>query len=74
MSETEDDLVVPTEPIPVHTSEELAEHPELIATQDKAKEGILDGENPEFEAHDMKAAEDILSELGAGAADGGAVA
>jgi hypothetical protein len=75
MAEPEDDLVVLTEPIPVHTSTELEEHPELIAGQNKAKEGILDDEDPEFEAHEMEAAEDlILSEEGAGAAAGGAAA
>jgi hypothetical protein len=61
MAEPEDDLVVLTEPIPVHTSTELEEHPELIAGQNKAKEGILDDEDPEFEAHEMEAAEDLTS-------------
>ena len=55
------------------TFKELEEYPELIAGQNKAKEGILD--DPEFEAHEMEAAVDlILFEEGAGAAAGGGAA
>jgi hypothetical protein len=69
MTETEDYLAVPTEPIPVHNSQELAEDPGLIATQNKASEGIVD--DPESEVHEMEVAEDILRELEAGPADRG---
>ncbi len=74
MSETGDDLAVPTEEKRVFTFKELEEYPELIAGQNKAKEGILD--DPEFEAHELaKAAVDlILFEEGAGAAAGGGAA
>jgi hypothetical protein len=62
MTETEYDSAEPTEPILVRNSQELAEDPGLIATQNKASEGIVD--DPESEAHDMDTDEAIVNGLG----------
>jgi hypothetical protein len=75
MAEPEDDSVEIKEKIGEITREEAEEHPELSADPAKAKEGVLDTENPEFEASEMEAAEDaVLGEEGAGAAAGGEAA
>lgn len=72
MAQPEDDLVEIKEKIVEITPEEAEEHPELLPDQAKAKDGILNDEDPEFEAHELEAAEDlILDEEGAGAAAGG---
>jgi len=69
MPEPEDDTVVIKEKIVEITREEAAKHPELCADPAKAKEGVLDDQNPEFEASEMEAAEHaVLGQEGAGAA------
>jgi hypothetical protein len=75
MTETADDLAVPTTEIPVLTFKALGEHPELLAAQDKAIEGILEAGNlEEFVPDEMVVAAALVLGEEAGAAAGGAAA
>jgi CHAP domain len=75
MAEPAGDLVEIKDEIQEITPEEAEAHPELLADQDKAEEGVLDDADPEFEAHELEAAADvIMGGEGAGAAAGGAAA
>src|SRR5262249_50413378 len=75
MPEAVDDLVVPTAEIQVVTSKDLEEHPELLAAQDKAMEGILEAGNlDEFVPDEVVVAAALVLGEDAGAAAGGAAA
>ena len=75
MTETADDLAVPTTEIPVLTFKALGEHPELLAAQDEAIEGILEAGNlEEFVPDEMVVAAALVLGEEAGAAAGGAAA
>jgi hypothetical protein len=70
-----DDSVEIKQGIAEITREEAEKHPALRADPAKAKEGVLDDQNPEFEASELQAAEHaVLGGEGAGAAAGGAAA
>lgn len=74
MTEPEDDLVeIPEKIVPITLADAEA-HPEQCADPTKAKDGVLDDENPDFAESAMQAAEEIILGEGAGAAAGGATA
>ena len=74
MTEPEDDLVeIPEKLVPI-TRPDAEAHPEQCADPTKAKDGVLDDENPDFAESGMQAVEEVMLGEGAGAAAGGAAA